>query len=212
MTAGAAPAMRPSALAGMASLVLGIVLAAGCDQLVRLPLWPSRPDSNATAGDTEAWVQRAANDAGDEGLDTTLLAPLLVMVGEGQATVWFRNYGDEGEQVMARYEGTLPVAARLLEFHDRSPTLAGPSAWEHERIAAAVAADPEVQRVVGLPVSVLSLGFHGCDEQGVCVHARLAGSLIAAPPDAPGLAPIATVDMATLQVRLLVPEFPIGDP
>jgi hypothetical protein len=196
------------------ALGLLVVVAAGsaCEQLLGLSLWPSTPDTNVSASDTEGWVQRAARDARGEGLDVSQLAPLLVHVDEGPSFVWFRNYGDDGEQVMAQYEGSIPVAARLVDFYERSPKTVGPSAWEMARVEAAVTADPVVQGVVGPPIAIVGVTIAGCDGPGACAHARLAGSLITAPVDAPGLAPIASVDMTTLRVSLLVPDFPINNP
>ena len=207
--------MRRAWFANLLGLGFMLAAASACDQLVSVPTWPSTPDTNVPATKANAWVQRAARDARDEGMNVEALAPLNVIVNEGQAFVWFRNYDDCGEQVMLRYEGEASGSARLLEFFDRSPTRVEASPWEQARVRRAVKSDPEVQLKVGQPVTILGVTIDSCGDEpphSVIAHARLAGPIIAAPADVPGLAPIATVDMTALTVDLFVPDFPISNP
>lgn len=119
--------------------------------------------------------------------------------------MWFRDY-DTGQQVLAQYSDGDAGSVRLIGVYAPAPKTVAPSQWETARIAQAIAGDADLQSEVGRPVSILGVSAGACTSgPGACAQVRLAGSRLAAPSDGPGLAPIAFVDLRSLEVTLVRP-------
>lgn len=164
------------------------------------------PDSNASVSETSRWIARARADAQDAGIrDANALVPLAVHVEEHLALVWFRNY-DTGEQVLAQYSDAYEASPVLTGVFAPASMTVGPSEWETSRVTQAIASNGDLQSVVGRPVSILGMSVDACTSgPGACARVRLAGSRLAAPSDGPGLAPLAFVNLRSLEVTLVLP-------
>lgn len=176
----------------------------GANQAI-LAIEGALPDSDALPPETSAWVTRATADATDHGQEAKTLVPLAVHVGEGEAFIWFRDY-ETGTQVLAQYAGIDPAGAPVVGIYAPSPKTVGPSAWELERIADAIAKASELQAAVGPPVSSIGTSVSLCPSgHGACARVKVSGSILKPPTDGPGLAAVAIVDLRSLVVSLVLP-------
>ena len=168
----------------------------------------ARPDVSAPMSNSAAWVERGRGDAIKAAVEADSLVPLLVHADGNQTYIWYRDYRS-GNQLLVQYAGESPDSAVLVDFSWPSSKLAGPSHWEQERVANAVRTNAEIALKVGSPVQILDVGIEKCrDGLGVCAQARLSGPVLAAPSSAPALAPIANVDLTSLEVSVDLPTPP----